>query len=194
MAERYEYPPTEFDPKPRRPRNPGQRHYLYFFSLLALAAFVAVFDHGTKKFIVNHLAVGRAHTIIPGILRITHVLNTGAAFSFLADTASPDLVRKGLIFFSVGAVLIVGAMLLRSCTCFSKTCIALALILGGAIGNLYDRIVYHYVIDFIDVHIGPYHWPDFNFADSAIVIGACLLVLEIFRPQPEDDNSAPAKS
>jgi signal peptidase II len=190
MAERYEYPPTEFDPKPRQPRTPGQRRYLYFFALLALAAFVAVFDHVTKKFIFNHMPVGRAHVVIPGLLRITNVTNTGAAFSFLADTASPDMVRKGLILFSVAAVIIVGVMLLRSCACFSKTCIALALILGGAIGNLYDRIVYHYVIDFIDVHIGPYHWPDFNFADSAIVIGACLLILEIFRPQTESETES----
>ncbi|WP_084081017.1 signal peptidase II [Edaphobacter aggregans] len=189
MAERYEYPPTEFDPK-RRSRTPGQRRYVYFFALLALAAFVAIADHASKKFIVNHLPVGRSHTVIPGILSITHVLNTGAAFSFLADTASPDMVRKGLIFFSVAAVLIVGVMLLRSCDCFSKTCIALALILGGAVGNLYDRIVYHYVIDFIDVHVGPYHWPDFNFADSAIVIGACLLILEIFRPQKEAETGS----
>ena len=190
MAERYEYPPTEFDPKPRRPRNPGQRRYLYFFALLALAAFVAIFDHGTKKFIVHRMPVGRAHVVIPGLLRITHVVNTGAAFSFLADSSSPDTVRKGLIVFSLAAVLLVGVMLMRTCACFSKTCIALALILGGAIGNLYDRIVYHYVIDFIDVHVGPYHWPDFNFADSAIVIGACLLVLEIFRPQPEDEKAS----
>jgi len=190
MPERYEYPPTEFDPKPRRPRTPGERRHIYFFLLLALAGFVAIFDHVTKKFIVHHLPPGRAHDVIPGLLRITHVVNIGAAFSFLADTASPDLVRKGLILFSVAAVLIVGTMLLRSCNCLSKTCIALALILGGAIGNLYDRVVYHYVIDFIDVHIGPYHWPDFNFADSAIVIGACLLVLEIFRPQPEDDKAS----
>jgi signal peptidase II len=133
--------------------------------------------------------VGRSHTIIPGILNITHVLNTGAAFSFLADTASPDMVRRGLIFFSVAAVIIVGIMLIRSCKCLNLTCIALALILGGAVGNLYDRIVYHYVIDFIGFHIGPYHWPDFNFADSAIVIGACLLMIEIIRPQPEDKAS-----
>jgi signal peptidase II len=189
MAERYEYPPTEFDPKPRRDRVPGKRRR-YFFLLLALAAFVAIFDHITKKFIVHHLPAGRVHTVIPGILNISHVLNTGAAFSFLADTASPDLVLKGLIFFSVAAVLIVGVMLLRACDTLSPTSIALALILGGAVGNLYDRIVYHYVIDFIAVHLGPYHWPDFNFADSAIVIGACLLVYEIFRPQPEEEKAS----
>jgi signal peptidase II len=184
MPERYEYPPTEFDPKPSR-SSTRKGSWFYFPLLLSLSAFVAIADHVSKKFISHRLPVGRTHTVIPGILNISHVLNSGAAFSFLADTASPDMVRRGLIFFSVAAVVVVGVMLLRSCRCLNLTCIALALILGGAVGNLYDRIVYHYVIDFIGVHLGPYHWPDFNFADSAIVIGACLLMIEIIRPQPE---------
>lgn len=187
MPERYEYPPTEFDPKP--PRRASKGKGFYFPLLLGLSAFVAIADHVSKKFISHRLPVGRSHTVIPGILNITHVLNTGAAFSFLADTASPDVVLRGLILFSVAAVIIVGIMLIRSCRCLNFTCIALALILGGAVGNLYDRVVYHYVIDFIGFHIGPYHWPDFNFADSAIVIGACLLMIEIIRPQPEDAAS-----
>jgi signal peptidase II len=62
------------------------------------------------------------------------------------------------------------------------TSVALALILGGALGNLYDRVMYSHVVDFLEVHIVRYHWPDFNVADSCIVIGACLLLLEIFRP------------
>jgi signal peptidase II len=188
MPERYEYPATEFD-DPKKPK-PAAGRRRYFPLLLALAAFVAIADHVSKKFIVHHLPPGRAHTVIPGLLRITHVLNTGAAFSFLADSASPDLVLKGLILFSVAAVIIVGIMLLRACDSLSLTSIALALILGGAVGNLYDRVVYHYVIDFISAHIGSYYWPDFNFADSAIVIGACLLMIEIFRPQPEDDKAS----
>jgi signal peptidase II len=61
--------------------------------------------------------------------------------------------------------------------------VAFALILGGAVGNLYDRIHLKYVIDFLEVHIVHYHWPDFNVADSAIVVGACLLFLEMLRPQ-----------
>ncbi len=187
MPERYEYPPTEFDPKPRR----TNKRSLYFPLLLGLSAFVAFADHLSKKFIVNHLGMGRSHTLIPGLLNITHVLNTGAAFSFLADTASPDAVRRGLILFSAAAVVIVGVLLIRSCACLNLTCIALALILGGAVGNLYDRVVYHYVIDFISVHVGArYYWPDFNLADSAIVIGACLLMLEIIRPQPEDETKS----
>jgi signal peptidase II len=67
---------------------------------------------------------------------------------------------------------------------FSLTGLALGLILGGAIGNLYDRIRFSYVVDFLEVKIVHYHWPDFNVADSCIVIGACLLLLEIFRAQP----------
>jgi signal peptidase II len=184
MSERYEYPRTEFDPKPRPSTD---NRSLYFPLLLGLSAFVAIADHLSKRFISHRLPMGRTHTVIPGLLNITHVLNTGAAFSFLADSTSPDTVRHGLILFSAVAVVIVGVLLIRSCRCLSLTCIALALILGGAVGNLYDRVVYHYVIDFISVHLGSrYYWPDFNFADSAIVIGACLLMLEIIRPQPED--------
>lgn len=189
MPERNEYPATEFD-EPKKSKSAGRRRY--FPLLLALAAFVAIADHLSKKFIVHHLPAGHTHTVIPGLLRITHVLNTGAAFSFLADSASPDLVLKGLILFSVAAVVIVGIMLLRACDSLSLTSIALALILGGAVGNLYDRVVYHYVIDFIGAHAGSYYyWPDFNFADSAICIGAGLLMIEIFRPQRED-GKAPA--
>jgi signal peptidase II len=68
----------------------------------------------------------------------------------------------------------------------SLTSVALALILGGALGNLYDRIRLHHVVDFLAVRIYHYNWPDFNVADSCIVIGACLLLLEIFRPVPKE--------
>ncbi len=182
MPERYEYPATEFD----TPKKSAGSSRVYFALLLALSAFVAIVDHVTKKFVVHHLPSGNARTIIPGVLRVTHVLNTGAAFSFLADSTSPDRVLKGLIFFSVAAVVIVGVLLLRSCDSISLTSVALALILGGAVGNLYDRAVYHYVIDFIEVTIVHYHWPDFNIADSAISVGAILLMIEIFRAQPND--------
>ncbi len=160
-----------------------ERNYLGLYFLIAIA--VVVLDRITKRLVVAHLAAGSTHTVIPGFFRISHVLNTGAAFSAFADTASPDFVRKALIVFSIVAVLIVGYMLLRVRHTLSFTAVALALILGGAIGNLYDRVVYHYVIDFLEVHIVHYHWPDFNVADSCIVIGACLLMIEIFRPQSQ---------
>lgn len=158
--------------------------------LLLLSAVVIALDHLTKTLVTHRIPAGHAQTIIPGVLRITHVLNTGAAFSVFADSASPEAVRFGLIAFSLLAVVIVGVMLWRSGRAWSLSGVALALILGGALGNAYDRIRLHHVIDFIEVHIVHYHWPDFNLADSAIVTGACLLILEIFRPQPVSKKSA----
>ena len=153
--------------------------------LFTLSALAVLVDHLSKRYIINNIVTGSARTIIPGVLRITHVLNTGAAFSMFAESASPETVRNGLILFSIFAAIMVAVMLWRAGNTINATSVALALILGGAIGNLYDRVRYHFVIDFIEVHIIHYHWPDFNIADSCIVIGACLLLIEIFRPQPE---------
>jgi signal peptidase II len=153
--------------------------------ILAISAAVVVLDRITKHIVVRELPNGQAHTVIPGIFRITDVHNTGAAFSLFAE-ASPVLVRNILIAFSVIAVIILFGMLWRVGRAVTITSVALALILGGAFGNLYDRVRYHYVVDFLEVHLHTYHWPDFNAADSCIVIGACLLMIEIFRPQPKE--------
>ncbi len=158
--------------------------------LLILSAVVILLDRLSKSWIMANVRSGSAITIIPRVFRITHVLNTGAAFSLL-ENLPPDTVRLGLIAFSVLAVLIVFAMLWRTGRDLTLTSVALALILGGALGNLYDRIRFHHVVDFLEVHIVHYHWPDFNIADSAIVIGACLLFIEIFRPQPAASTQAP---
>jgi signal peptidase II len=154
--------------------------------LLLITAFVILFDRLTKYWVDRHLSLGATITVIPRVFRISHVLNTGAAFSVFSESASPQTVRNALVIFSVLAVVMVFVMLWRVGRTFSVTSVALALILGGALGNLYDRIHYHFVIDFLEVHIVNYHWPDFNIADSCIVIGACLLLIEIFRPQPQD--------
>lgn len=157
----------------------------YRIPLLLLAALVVVLDRASKIWIVHHINPGYAITVIPGVFRLTHVLNTGAAFS-LFENSSPIVVRNSLIGFSIIAVIIVLAMLWRAGRTLSLTGIALALILGGAIGNLYDRLRFSHVVDFLEVHIVHYHWPDFNIADSCIVIGACLLLIEIFRPQSDN--------
>jgi signal peptidase II len=153
-------------------------------TLLILSALVIVADRLSKDWIVTHIRAGSAITVIPGVFRLTHVLNTGAAFSLFSDSLSPLAVRNALIVFSILAVLIVAFMLWRVGRTLTLTSVALALILGGAIGNLYDRLRLQHVVDFLEVKIVHYHWPDFNVADSCIVIGACLLLLEIFRPQP----------
>jgi signal peptidase II len=153
--------------------------------LILLAAFVILADRLTKIAIIHRIRPGYDIPVIPGVFRLSHVLNTGAAFSLL-ENAPPNAVRLGLIAFSVVAAIIVLALLWRVGRTLTLTSVALALILGGALGNLYDRIRFHHVVDFLAVKIYHYNWPDFNVADSCIVIGAGLLLLEIFRPIPHE--------
>jgi signal peptidase II len=154
--------------------------------LLLISAVVIVLDRVSKVWIVNHVIHGQSIVVIPGVFTITHVYNMGAAFSLFAEL-SPVVVRNALIAFSVIAVIVVLGMIWRLGRVFSLTGVALGLILGGALGNLYDRVRFHYVVDFLYVRIYHYHWPDFNVADSCIVVGACLLLLEIFRAQPAEE-------
>ena len=150
--------------------------------LLLISAVVIVADRLTKDWVSAHIRLGGAIPIIPRVLRITHWTNEGAAFSLFADTASPHVVRWALVTFTLVAVLVIFIVLLRLGNEFTLTTVALALILGGALGNVHDRIVYGSVVDFIEVHIFTYHWPDFNVADSAVVTGACLLLLDSMLP------------
>jgi signal peptidase II len=149
-----------------------RRGILFLVSLIVL-----ILDRITKIVVARALPLGDAHVVIPKVFRITHVLNTGAAFSLFGDSASPERVRWMLIAFSLIAAVIVAVVLLRMGRRITATTFGLALILGGAIGNAYDRIRTGAVIDFFEVHIVHYHWPDFNVADSAIVCGGILLVL-----------------
>jgi signal peptidase II len=151
--------------------------------MLVIAAIVVLLDRATKLWIVSHIEPGHAIVIVPRVFRLTHVLNTGAAFSMFEGSTSPTLVRNLLIGFSIVAVVVVLLLIWKMGRSITLTSVALALILGGAVGNLYDRIRFAYVVDFLEVHIIHYHWPDFNVADSAIVVGACLLLLEMLRPQ-----------
>jgi signal peptidase II len=151
--------------------------------MLVIAVLVIALDRVTKLWVVRNIVAGQAIVVWPHVFRLTHVLNTGAAFSMFEGASSPNLVRNALVAFSVIAVLVVLAMIWKMGQTVTLTSIALSLILGGAIGNLYDRVKFSYVVDFLEVHIVRYHWPDFNVADSAIVVGACLLLLEMLRPQ-----------
>jgi signal peptidase II len=150
--------------------------------LLLISAVVIVADRLTKNWVSRHIPLGGAIPIIPRFLRITHWTNEGAAFSLFADTASPHVVRWALVAFTLAAALVILIVLVRLGDHLTLTTVALALILGGALGNVHDRILYGSVIDFIEVHIFAYHWPDFNVADSTVVTGACLLLLDSMRP------------
>ncbi|PSH05121.1 MAG: signal peptidase II [Acidobacteria bacterium] len=144
-----------------------------------VSAVVILLDRLTKLFIRSHIEPNFGSVIvIPKFFSITHVENTGAAFSLFADW--PQNVRVPLLVgFSTLAMLVVSYLLWKSATKFTFTGLALALILGGAVGNLYDRILFGRVTDFLHFYIGPHSWPDFNVADSAIVCGAALLLLDL---------------
>jgi signal peptidase II len=155
--------------------------------LFAITALVVLLDRLTKAWIVRHIPEGDAIPVWDHIFRLTHVRNPGAAFSMFTDSAHPLLTHKLLAWFSIlaGAViLVILAWIGRRCT---PTTFALALVLGGTVGNLWDRLRYGMVTDFLEVHIVHYHWPDFNIADSAIVIGGILLILDSLRPQRSPD-------
>ena len=155
--------------------------------LLLISALVFTADRLTKTWVAHHVRLGGAITIIPRVLRISHWTNEGAAFSLFAGSTSPNTVRWALIVFTVCAAVAVFIALLRLGGRITFTTVALALILGGALGNVHDRILYGSVIDFIEVHIFTYHWPDFNVADSSIVTGACLLFLDSLLPRHKTD-------
>jgi signal peptidase II len=144
---------------------------------LGIALAVVVLDQITKYRIHQWLAYGQVIDVLP-FVNLVLVYNPGAAFSFLSD--QPGWQKN---FFIAVAALASGWVLYLLARHPHKRlfCFALALILGGAIGNLIDRIVFGAVIDFIDVHLAGYHWPAFNIADSSITCGALLLVLASFR-------------
>src|SRR6185312_3360862 len=147
-----------------------------FYLFIALG--VVLLDRITKSAIANHLAIYSSIQIIPKFFRITHVENPGAAFELFADSPSQWKIAI-LILFSVLALGIVAALLWRNSHVMTMTGVGLSLILGGALGNLWDRLMHGRVVDFLVFYIGQYQWPAFNAADSAIVIGAGLLVFEI---------------
>jgi signal peptidase II len=151
--------------------------------LLTISAIIILADRVTKIWVSQHIQLGGAIPVIPRILRITHWTNEGAAFSLFAESASPHLVRWVLVGFSLVAALAVLIAMVRLGNRFTLTTVALALIFAGALGNVHDRILYGSVVDFIEVHIFSYHYPDFNVADSSIVTGACLLLLDSLLPK-----------
>jgi len=143
-----------------------------------LALLVVVLDRWSKRLVAARIAMYTHIQIIPGFFRLTHTENTGAAFSLFAD--SPSHWRTALLIgFSVAAMIVVVALLWKQTRPLTWTAVALSLILGGALGNLWDRVARGRVVDFLLFYVKQYQWPVFNLADSAIVVGACLLVAEI---------------
>jgi signal peptidase II len=146
---------------------------------LVLAACFALADRLSKLWIQATLSLYDSRAVIPGFLDLTRAENPGIAFGLFADRDSP---WRSFLLVGVGlAILVFVARLLwQSNAAGRRQGAALGLVMGGAIGNLYDRIMRGSVTDFIDVHVAGYHWPTFNVADSAITVGAILLAADIW--------------
>ena len=151
------------------------------WSALALVAVVVlVLDQASKYAIDRFTSPGTFHTLVPGLLNLVHTTNPGVAFGIFADSGNP-LLPIALIVFSLVVIGLLAWLLVTGRAGGWLGEWGITLILGGALGNVFDRALRHSVIDFIDFHIGAYHWYTFNVADSAIVIGAGLVVLELLR-------------
>ena len=147
--------------------------------MVTIGVAILVLDQLTKLLVRTQIALHDSIEIVPGLLNLVHVRNTGAAFGFLNGV---DLGYKQLLMTTVAvvALLAIGLYAWRVGSRERLARAGLALILGGAVGNLIDRALVGYVVDFVDVYWRSYHFWAFNVADSAITVGACLLILDMF--------------
>ena len=145
---------------------------------LLIVIIIVVLDRWTKHLVAQRIRLYAHIQVIPGFFRLTHTENTGAAFSLFADSTAPW--KTGLLVgFSVIALIVVSVLLWKNDHAHFATGVGLSLIMGGALGNLWDRLARGRVVDFLLVYVKQYQWPVFNLADSAIVVGAGLLIVEI---------------
>src|SRR3989440_12921271 len=151
------------------------------------AAAVIVADQATKTLVLGRFALGE-RLELASFLNLVLVYNKGAAFSFLSDAAGWQTPL--LVLFALAAAGIVTVLMVKKPQ-EKLLCVGLALILGGALGNLIDRLRFGQVVDFLDFHAASWHWPAFNVADSAITIGAALLIIEGFVHHEGRARAAP---
>lgn len=149
----------------------------------SIAAAVVALDRVTKIYIRSHLTSWDIHSVIPGFFNIVHTENPGAAFGVLADSVSE---WRSLLLVGVSLVVmaVIGTILWRPSRMGPSTALmttGMALVFGGALGNVWDRILRGTVTDFLQFYFGSYEFPSFNVADSAITIGAALLLLDALR-------------
>jgi signal peptidase II len=149
-----------------------------------LIFFILLLDRWTKWLIDTRLSLNETIEVIDGFFNITYVRNTGVAFGILS--AFDSSMKSTVLALLTGAA-IIGVIVYSWRTPLSQKLVhvALSLILAGALGNLYDRIRYAYVIDFIELYVRTFRWPSFNIADSAITSGVALLAIEMFRKESD---------
>ncbi|WP_028110397.1 signal peptidase II [Ferrimonas futtsuensis] len=140
-----------------------------------VALVALVLDQATKLAVMDSFQLYESVALIPS-LNLTYVHNTGAAFSFLADASGWQ--RWAFAGFALVVTTVLLVLMRRQESSQWRLNLSYALIIGGAIGNVIDRVAYGYVVDFIDFYVGSWHWPAFNIADSAICVGAVLMILD----------------
>ncbi len=151
-----------------------------WYGFASLAAIVLIADQASKYAVQRFTQPGSQRVVIPGLINLVHTTNPGIAFGLFADSDNPWRARL-LIVFSTAVICLLFWLLVTGRAGGRLAQWGLALIVSGAIGNLLDRVLRHDgVTDFIDFHVRNYHWYTFNVADSAIVVGAGLVVLELF--------------
>jgi len=153
---------------------------------LWIAVIVIALDHWTKGLASEHLTLYQPEALMP-MLNFTLSHNTGAAFSFLHDAGGWQRWFFTALALTVSVVLLVWLGRIAKDKAWEP--IALTLVMGGALGNVWDRIVLGYVVDFIDVYYEAWHWPAFNVADSAICVGAVMLLIDALRAKKHSSAS-----
>lgn len=152
---------------------------------LIISASVTLCDQLTKALVLERLPLYRSITVIPGFFNLTHLHNPGGAFSFMAGSNS-DMRHLIFIAASVAALVLILYYYKITPPGHRLLAAALAMIFGGAVGNLIDRVRMGEVVDFLDVHVGNLHWPTFNVADSAITVGVGIFIYHLlFKKMPQ---------
>lgn len=154
---------------------------------LLVSVVVLFLDQATKQWVLSNMPLYDSIEVLP-FFNLTHVHNYGAAFSILSDQPGWQRWFLSIVTMVISVVLLVWLTRLRSHQYLLAA--ALVFILGGALGNLYDRVAYGYVVDFIDWYYGDYHWPAFNLADAAIFLGAVLLIIDTLVNSEDNSKSA----
>ncbi len=159
--------------------------YNKYFFLISIAALVAILDQAIKLLVLAKIPAYGSIVVIPGFFDLTHIYNTGGAFGFLAGKSS--LFRH--LFFLTASAIAMGMIVylyLKTPREFLFLRSGLAMILGGAVGNVIDRIRLGKVVDFLDLYVKDLHWPAFNIADSAITVGILIFIYHLlFKKMPE---------
>lgn len=156
-----------------------------YLRLIFIAGLIVVLDQITKLIVLDSLPLFHSIKIIPGFFNLTHIHNPGGAFGFLS-TNSSSTQRFVFLFASSLAIGLVLYFYNKTPKSFVLLSTGFALVIGGALGNLIDRIRMGKVVDFLDFHIGDLHWPAFNVADSAVSIGMIIFVYHlVFKKLPE---------